>query len=217
MKIYRVLILVFLIVFSFSCLKDAPNDFDNPESNWNPNFSFPVGFTSLNMDEESGFDMSLLNDFDNSGFPDWVDEVDVPMSYAMPFDMQEINNFSEEIISIMFRLNTYNGFPAIARGQVYFLDINYYVVDSMFVNGPLNLEAGKLESDGQTVSSTHDQIDVVFNQDKIEELAHVKNILIEGAILNISLDSSLVRYYPEYSLELQLGVQTELNMSISSK
>lgn len=213
MKIFRILTLITIFAFFYSCIKDAPSDFNNPESTWNPNFSFPIGYTSLNMSEESGFDMSLLNDFDNSGFPDWVDEIDVPMSYSMPFDMQELNNFSDQIISIMFRLNTYNGFPSIARGQVYFIDIYGHIVDSMFVNGPLSMEAGILASDGQTVNPTHDQRDVVFSQDRIDELANVRHILIEGAILNVSLDSTLVEYYPGYSMELQLGVRAELNMS----
>ncbi|HAF30544.1 MAG TPA: hypothetical protein DCG75_15990 [Bacteroidales bacterium] len=214
MKIYWSLILFSIIILSFSCIKDAPSDFDNPESTWNPSFSFPVGYTSLNMNEESGFNMSLLNDLDNSGYPDWIDEIDVPMSYSMPFDMQELNNLSDQIILIMFRLNTYNGFPAIAKGQVYFIDLYGQVVDSMFVDGPLNMEAGKLAGDGQTVNPTHDQNDVVFDQDKIDDLANVRYILIEGAILNVSLDSTLIDYYRGYSLELQLGVQAELNMSL---
>ena len=59
--------------------------------------------------------------------------------------------------------------------------------------------------------------DIVFDQDKINDLANVRHILIEGAILNLSLDSTLIDYYPDYSLELQLGVQAELNMSISDQ
>ncbi len=214
MKPFRWLIYIAVILLAFSCLDDAPDDFDNPESTWNPNFSFPVGYTSLQMNEESGFDLSLLEDLDNSGFPDWVDEINLAMSYTMPFDMQEISNFSDEIVSIMFRLNTYNGFPNQAIGQIYFLDFAYQKVDSLFVNGPLTMQAGTISGDGETINTTHDQNDVVFNQDKIDDLTTVRHILIEGAILKVSLDSTLIDYYPNYSLELQLGVQAELNMSL---
>lgn len=214
MKPIRWLLFITIILLAFSCLKDAPGDFDNPESTWNPNFSFPVGYASLKMDAESGFNTSLLNDLDSSGLPDWVDEIDLAMSYTMPFDLQEMSDFSEEILSIMFRLNTYNGFPNQATGQIYFLDFAYQKVDSLFINGPLTMQAGTVAGDGETVNTTHDQNDVVFNQDKIDELANVRHILIEGAILKISLDSTLIDYYPNYSLELQLGVQAELNMSL---
>ena len=217
MKYSWILILISIIVLSFSCIKDAPEDFNNPESTWNPNFSFPVGYTSLKMNEDSGFDTLLLLIDSLSGFPFWVDEVDIPMNYTMPFDMQGLNNFSEQIVSIMFRLNTYNGFPSTARGQVYFLDINSQIVDSMFLNGPLNMEAGTLTGDGQTINPSHNRSDVIFNQDKIDDLANVRHILIEGAILNVSIDSTLINYYPGYSLELQLGIQAELNMSLSDQ
>ena len=216
MKYFWFLILISIIVLSFSCIKDAPSDFDNPDSTWNPSFSFPVGYTSLGMNEDSGFD-TLLFQLNALGFPLWTQEIDVPMSYTMPFDMQELNNFSEEIVSIMFRLNTYNGFPAVATGQVYFLDINSQVVDSIFVNGPLNMEPGTVVGDGETVNPTHNQSDVIFDQDKIDDLANVRHILIEGAIKNLALDTALIDYYPGYKLELQLGVQAELNMSISSQ
>ena len=207
-------VIVLLILSLSACLNDMPENFDNPDSVWSPSFSFPVGYTSLKMNEDSGFDSLLLLIDSLSGYPFWVDEVDVPMTYTMPFDMQELNSFSEQIVSILFRLNTYNGFPALATGQVYFLDINSQIVDSMFVNGPLNMESGTLVGDGETISPVHNQSDVIFDEDKIDALANVRFILIEGAINNLSLDSTLIDYYPGYSLELQLGVRAELNMSL---
>jgi len=214
MKFLNIFLLFLFLSLSISCVDEAPSDFDNPDSTWNPNFSFPVGYTALDMSEESGFDVTLLEDLDNSGFPDWIDDIDISMSYTMPFDLQEISEFSEQIVSIMFRLNSYNGFPNEARGQVYFLDYSYRKVDSMFVNGPLTMEAGSAQGNGETINAKHNQNDVVFNQDKMDDLATVRHILIEGAILNVSLDSTLIDNYPNYSLELQLGVQAELNMSL---
>ena len=127
--IYILFITISIIIFS--CVKDIPSDFDNPESEWNANFSLALGYTSLGMNGESGFDTLLLLNNPSTGYPYWVDEINVPLSYTMPFDMQELNEFSEEIVSLMFRVNTYNGFPAESEAQVYFLDIDNYVVDSL--------------------------------------------------------------------------------------
>lgn len=211
------LIIILIMVLSFSCIKDAPGDFDNPDSTWNPSFSFPVGYSSLGMNEDSGFDTLLLLIDPITGYPFWVNEIDVPLSYTMSFDMQELNDFSEEIISIMFRLNTYNGFPAVATGQVYFLDINSLIVDSMFFDGPLVMNPGIPVGDGETINSAYNQSDVIFGQDEIDDLASVKYILIEGAISTQNPDTTLIDYYPAYTLDLQLGAQVELNMNISSK
>ncbi len=211
--IYYIIICLGLV--SFSCLNDKPDDFDNPESAWNPSFSFPVGYTSLGMNDDSGFDTLLLLTNPITGDPYWVEEIDIPLSFIMPFDLQEIDRFSEEIIRIMFRINTYNGFPSVATGQVYFLDIDSAVVDSIFVNGPLTMEAGTLVDNGETVDQTHNQSDVIFDQNKIDDLGNVRFILMEGALNNVALDNTLIDYYPNYSLDIQLGIQAELNMSLS--
>ncbi len=217
MKFSYLLIFISIMVLSFSCIKDAPGDFDNPDSNWNPSFSFPGGYASLAMDEVSGFDTLLLLIDSLTGYPFWVEEVDIPMTFSMPFSMQELNSYSDEIVSIMFRLNTSNGFPAVATGQVYFLDINSLIVDSMFFDGPLVMNPGTPIGDGETINPAYNQSDVIFGQDEINDLASVKYILIEGAISTQNPDTTLIDYYPNYTLDLQLGVQVELNMSISSQ
>lgn len=217
MKISTGLILILIFVLSFSCIKDAPEDFNNPESTWNPSFSFPIGITSLGMDENSGFDTLLFQIDSLSGYPLWVNEVDIPLNYIMPFNMQDLNSFSEQILSILIRLNTYNGFPTDAMGQVYFLDSNNFVVDSVFVNDPLELNPGTPTGNGETINPSYNQSNIFFDQDKIDELANVKNIFIEGLVNNLSLDTALIDFYPDYKLDIQIGVQVELNMSISSK
>ncbi|MDA3953478.1 MAG: hypothetical protein PF485_07515 [Bacteroidales bacterium] len=217
MKYNSLLIFLLIIVFFVSCIDDAPNDFNNPDSNWNPSFSFPVGYTSLGMDEDSGFDTLQLLIDTLTGFPFWVDEIDVPLSYTMPFNMQELNNFSEQIVSIMFRLNTQNGFPNQVKFQFYFQDINLLSVDSMFVDGPLMLDSGIPIGNGESVNSTSNQTNVLINRDKINELESVQYILMEGFINNVSLDTNLINYYPGYDIEIQIGIQVELNMTISSR
>lgn len=216
MKNYRVLILFLLSVLMFSCIDDAPSDFDNPDSNWNPNFSFPVGYSSLGMDDESGFDTLLFLIDTLSGLPFWVDEIDIPISYTMPFNMQEINDFSEEIVSILFRLNTQNGFPNQVKFQLYFQDINSLNIDSMFLTGALTIDPGNPIGDGESINSASNQTDIFIDQDKINGLESAEYILIEGSINNVALDTTLISYYPNYKIDLQLGVQVELNMSISN-
>ena len=210
-------IFLVVVVFFAACIKDAPDDFDNPESTWNPSFSFPVGYTSLGMNEDSGFDTLLLLIDAMTGSPFWIEEIDIPLIYTMPFDMQELSEFSEEIISVMFRLNFYNGFPAVAKAQIYFLDINDQVIDSLFSNESLLINPGVVVGNGETVNKNHYQTDVVFSQDKINNLSTVRNVLIHGGIQNLALDTTLIEYYPKYSLDIQMGLQVELNMSIASK
>ena len=211
----RLFPLLLLFMFLTSCLDDVPDDFDNTETIWNPSFSVAVGQTSLAMNEESGFNMDLLNDGDLSGFPDWIDEIDLEMEYKMPFDMEGITDFSEEIIRVMFRLNIDNGFPAVAYAQVYFLDINENAVDSVFVNGSSSFDPAEANSNGEIVKKMYSQNDIVFENDKIDNLSTVRNILIQGGINNLSLDTALVDYYPNYSFDVQMGLQVEISLAVS--
>ncbi len=211
MKFCRTVILFLISILIFSCIKEEPDE----ESKWNPEFSLAIGYTSLGMNDDSGFDTALLLINTFTGLPYWTEEIDIPLSYTMPFDMGQLSDFSEEIISIMFRLNTYNGFPNEALGQVYFLDASNNIVDSLFSTGPITLDPGTVN--GETVNSTHNQTDIVFEQSKIDDLTTVRNILIKGEISNVSLDTTLVYYYPNYTLGIQLGLQAELSMSISDE
>jgi hypothetical protein len=211
MRIFRFLFFLLSVLIVFSCIKEESDE----ESNWNPDFSIAIGYTSLGMNDDSGFDTLLLLVNSVTGLPYWTEEVDIPLEYTMPFDMGQISDFSEEIISIMFRLNTYNGFPNETFGQVYFLDISNNIVDSLFSTGPFTLKPGTVN--GETVNSTHTQTDIIFDQSKIEDLTAVRNILIKGEISNVSLDTTLVDFYPNYTLGIQLGLQAELSMSISNK
>ncbi|MGC9375651.1 MAG: hypothetical protein ACP5DQ_11500 [Bacteroidales bacterium] len=216
MKHFRWLLFIAVILLAFSCLDDAPDDFDNPESTWNPNFSFPVGYTSLGMNAESGFDTLLLELNPIDSLPEWYrHEIDITMSYAMPFDMQELSGFSEEILRLMVRINAYNGFPTGVTGQIYFLDINNYIVDSVFTDEPFNLSKGSVDENGRTSEKFYLQKDIEFPKERIDNLHQTRNILIKGKITNVDIDTSLVYFFPDYEVDVQVGVQVELGLSIS--
>jgi len=208
------LILILLLFITNSCLKDVPEDFNNPESEWNPSFSVPIGYTTLAMNEESGFNMALFNDLDNSGFPDWIDEIDIPFNYSIPFNMSEITPFSEQIVQIMFRINTYNGFPAIAKGQIYFQDESFQIIDSAFVDGALSVGAGTIIGNGEEIHPTYLKRNIFIDGARLDKFLNVRNILIEGAIENLLLDTALIDFYRNYTLDVQLGLQVELKLSL---
>jgi len=216
MRTQLIVILLLSFALFWSCLDDAPDDFENPESAWNPGFSFPVGYTSLGMDEESGFDTLLLELNPIDSLPEWYrQEIDIPMSYTRPFDMQELYGFSEEILRLMVRINAYNGFPTGITGQIYFLDINHYIIDSVFTDEPFNLSKGSVDENGRTSGKSYLQKDIEFSQDRIDNLHQTRNILVEGEIKNVAIDTNLVYYFPDYKVDVQVGVQVELGLSIS--
>ena len=210
-------LLLTLLLALTACIKDVPNSFQGPNTNWAPSLSFPIGYTSLQMNPTSGFDTTLLADEDQSGMPDWVDERDIDLHYTMPFDLQKINDKSEVIVSLLFRLNIDNGFPDKAKAQVYLLNNNYRTVDSLFVEGSIQLDAGRVIGEGPATSPSYSRHEVRFAQEQIETLGNVRYIRIEGSLLNVQPAEQLIAYYPEYKLEIQMGAQVELEIDVSEQ
>jgi hypothetical protein len=214
---HKTWILLTLLLLLSACLEDVPNNFQGPDANWQPSLSFPVGYTSLQMNPTSGFDTTLLSDLDQSGMPDWVDERDIDLHYTMPFDLQKIDDKSEVIVSVLFRLNIDNGFPDKAKAQVYLLNNNYRTVDSLFVEGSIQLDAGRVIGEGPATSPTYSRHEVRLAQEQIETLGNVRYIRIEGSLLNVQPAEQLIEYYPEYKLEIQMGARVELEIDVSEQ
>jgi hypothetical protein len=51
----------------------------------------------------------------------------------------------------------------------------------------------------------------------MDNLHQTRNILIEGKITNDDIDTNLVYFFPDYEVDVQVGVQVELGLSISGK
>jgi hypothetical protein len=197
-------------------MDDIPDDFDNPESTWNPEFSFPVGYTSLGMNDESGFDTLLLELNPMDSLPEWYrQETGVLMSYTLPFDMQALSDLSEGILHLMIRINAWNGFPAEVSGQIYFLDRVDSIIDSVFTGEPFYVSKGTVDENGQVVESSYIRRDIDFSGERIDDLNLTRNILVKGRIYQDGIDSNLVYYFPDYAIDVQVGVQVELGLTIS--
>lgn len=206
---------VFVIVFllfaaSFpSCLKDAPEELPT-EFEWNPEIAFPVTSDSLGMNEESGFDPLLLETNPITGDPYWVELVGVPIEGDAAFNLANIIYNSREVNRIMIRVNAYNGFPADVLLQSYFEEQGGFIVDSMFSDGPLTLSPGRVNSDGETVTPSFTTEDAFFDRDRLDAMEQVVNITFKTIILNARLDSTLIPFYPDYKIDIQLAAMLDI-------
>ena len=57
---------------------------------------------------------------------------------------------------------------------------------------------------------------LAISQEKIDALSSVRYLLVEGGIQNLQLDTALIDYYPTYTIDIQMGMQAELNLTISN-
>ena len=143
-------ILSLLLVTSGSCLRDMPETI--PEHfTWDPELALPLGSGQFGIDAAEGFDSTWLELDTITNIPNWIDTV-VTLEYRMEFDLSALDGSTEDINRVLLRINISNGFPNEILAQGYFTDQFQNPVDSLFNEGPLLLDPGIPEGNGETVA-----------------------------------------------------------------
>lgn len=204
--------ITFSVFIAVSCLSDMPDSISS-DVTLNTSVAFPLGETSLGLNEISGFDESLL-ETGPDGKPYWVAFEEIPLSYTIPFDIGDIYQTSEEIVQLTFRLNMYNGFPSTVRGQFYFLDPYGFVQDSLFQDGPVELKKATANDNGKITSKPHEKKDVAFDSNRLDNLQSVNKIMVYIVFNTTGIDDDLVTYYDEYLVDVQIGVKATFKFDL---
>jgi hypothetical protein len=213
MKSGFVLFVLLSVFTAISCLSDMPDSISS-DVKLKTSVAFPLGETSLGLNEVSGFDEILLEDNPLTGKPYWKDSAEVILSYSMPFDIGDIYQTTEEIVKLTFRLNMYNGFPSTVRGQFYFLDPYGFIQDSLFQDGPVELKKATANDAGKITSKPHEKKDIAFDSTRLDNLQSVNKIKVYLVFSTSDVDDELVSYYDEYLVDVQIGVKATLKFDL---
>ena len=211
MRISSLISLLLILAGFSSCMKDKPEDF--PEKViWDPELAFPIGMKQYGMNAESGFDTTLFEEDPSTGLPLWVNKVEVLMEGSIYFDLSKLDSKIDSVDWIMFRLGIYNGFPNEVMTQAYFLDATSSVLDSMFSEGPHTVPPGTPISEGESIDPSYSRIDATFDRERLSSLENTTEILFRALFLNRYIDTNLVPYYPNYEIDVEIGMMTKLTI-----
>jgi len=147
-------------------------------------------------------------------------DVEIPLSgtargYAIeavqPFDLSLDN--AEQVEEVLLRLYTENGFPIDVQTQIYFEDsITNTVLDSLFGSDILILPSANVDASGRVTSPNPKTIDATMDNASMDRLKSANRIRLR-ATFNTPFDGGVqpdVKFYTDYDLLLQLGVQAEV-------
>jgi hypothetical protein len=125
-----------------------------------------------------------------------------------PLSLSDFITDTSEIVSLTFRINAVNRVPARMRLQLYFTDAGRQVLDSLFSDGPLQLEAAAVDGRGEvTAPAELWKKDVVFSPSQIALLEQMEYALQEYTlVLPVSADDS-IPFYSDQEVWLQMGVR----------
>ncbi len=116
----------------------------------------------------------------------------------------------DQLSSAGFRMITENGFPMDIAVQVYFLDAQYEVIDSLQSGKGIALSAAAVDATGRATTPAEDIQEVQVESHRLDALKHAAWISYRASIASPQGGSVPVRLYDHYELAIKLGIKAGL-------
>jgi hypothetical protein len=137
--------------------------------------------------------------------------------YTTGFAIQDTVDFGigniDMLKSATFKLNISNGFPMHVHSQLYFVDDNNVVLDSMFaVSQDRILESAAIDANGRVTIPTVRSDEETFDEIRLPHIFNAKKIIIRGVIDTKDAPTTSVELFDDYKLDFKIGVKTKLKI-----
>ena len=128
-------------------------------------------------------------------------------TFALSFNTEEFDLAKQ----LDFKLVAGNGFPVEVGMQVFFLDENEAVFDSLFAAGPIMLEAAELATNGFASGKTEHILEASFDDDRVNTLLEQTAYLrVQSLVESPQMGATAARLSEEDEIEIRLGVLVTL-------
>jgi len=188
----------------------------------NSNLSEIISSSPTQLSYELGAMTNPAADPNIKGFVMDTSRFDVDVKMELPiwlsasnFAVEEVSEFDasffEDIESAEFKLITENGLPIEAGVQVYFMDANEVILDSLFDAGNTTLiPAAEVDAQGEVTSKTSQENIVEFTIDRITKIQNATHISIKGTVATAEMGTVAVKFYTDYGMNFKLGAVAKL-------
>ncbi|HCU19813.1 MAG TPA: hypothetical protein DF818_11155 [Bacteroidales bacterium] len=119
----------------------------------------------------------------------------------------------EEVDRLIVRTSIINSFPVTVYPQIYLLDENYVMLDSLFTG--LEKIEGATDTNGDGIADPHKQppIDIDLPRSRIDNLLNARFLLAKGRIMTTDYPALDVKLYSSYYLDYYVGVIAQLKIN----
>lgn len=154
--------------------------------------------------------------------------LDLAMEFVMPLDfkcseysLEDTIEFGlgEEGIDTSFvrqleiDLTTLNELPLQMEVQVYFMDGSYTVLDSLFTDMSVLLEAATVDADGKLLQAMEETNTAAFSSDKLGKLEDTAYAVIQARLLTSGGGDQFVKLYTHYTLDFELAIYGKFRLN----
>jgi hypothetical protein len=118
----------------------------------------------------------------------------------------------KELERLIVHINITNSFPVSLVPQIYLLDENRVLLDSLFT-GVENIEgASDINGDGIADPHVQDPIDIDLPRVKIDNLKRTRYLITKGKIMTTNFPAEDVKFYTFYFLDYNIGLIAQLKI-----
>jgi len=139
--------------------------------------------------------------------------------FLVLFDTMEFDYLSttlpapEELERVIVRLNITNSFPVAMSSQIYLLDQNRLLLDSLFIQEIKIEGASDTNNDGLADPHQQDMIDVDLPRSKIDILNNTYFLVTRGRITTTDFPVKDVKFYLSYYMDYNIGLIAQLKIN----
>lgn len=191
--------------------------FDKTNSNIRDLFNDKVVNVTYDIDALANpdDDTTILNFVDSSSFFSVNVAIEIPLiGSANEFVLKQNSDVDlsglNEFESIAFKLITSNAFPVDITTQLYFKDINGLILDSLFSDGPLPIDAGPLGADLKTTGATERISFEDISSAKLSKIITATQVETRVSLDNTEASDVNLWIYDEYQVGVRLGAIIKL-------
>jgi hypothetical protein len=118
----------------------------------------------------------------------------------------------DDVKNIELTLLAKNKLPLSAKLQVYMVDIDNMLTDSIS-NSPINIQSAVIGSNFTSSAFTNSQVKIPFNQQKTENLKQSKKLIIKASF-STPLPNQKIRILEEDKIEINIGAKALYNVNL---
>jgi len=117
------------------------------------------------------------------------------------------------IKDVIVTLTTLNELPLELALQIYMLDENYSVLDSLFVSDPPFLPPSVVDQDGRLIQAMEKSSSADFHTEKLGKLEVTRYLLVDARIVTSGSGNQYVKFYSDYSLDFEISIYANLRIN----
>jgi hypothetical protein len=154
--------------------------------------------------------------------------MDLSMEILLPLDFKsgkfaledtfefslDLGDVDKDMIEyIQFDLTTLNELPIQFQAQGYLLDSTYGMIDSVFDEEIILLEASQVDQEGKLVQAMEETNSISFPSEKIARLENISYLNFVATMSTSAGGDTFVKLYSYFTLEFNLSVNAKVRVN----